>query len=320
MNQLAERLKAEEADRRTFSDGSAIGFGDGDEYLVRESALHLGIEDDLFALKELEVFYDSKHQALWTYMRPEGRPSFTPTMLHDFEHWQRLISASFGPEKVPLRYLVLGSRSPSVFCFGGDLYLFQKLIKQRNREALVHYGHRCVQILHRNMKALDLPMLTVGLVQGAALGGGFEALMSFDYIIAERTATFGLPEVLFGLFPGMGAHAFLTRKIGAAGADRMITSNQTYTAEDLYALGLVQQLAEPGEGLKACREFIAKSDRRHAGLVNARRAARLASPLHLSELERITEIWADTALQLSDQDLKIMNRLTRAQDKVAGIA
>ncbi|MXP25330.1 enoyl-CoA hydratase [Altererythrobacter indicus] len=320
MNQLAGRLKTVEADKRTFSDGSAIGFGEGDEYLVRESALHLAIEDDLFALKELEVFYDSQMQALWTYMRPEGRPSFTPTMLHDFENWQRLISASFGPEKVPLRYLVLGSRCPNVFCFGGDLYLFQKLIKQRNREALVHYGHRCVQILHRNMRALDLPVLTVGLVQGAALGGGFEALMSFDYIIAERTATFGLPEILFGLFPGMGAHAFLTRKIGAAAADRMITSNQTYSAEELYSLGLVQQLAEPGEGLQACRDFIAKSGRRHAGLVNARRAARMASPLHLAELERITEIWADTALQLSDQDLKVMSRLTRAQDKVAGMA
>jgi DSF synthase len=56
-----------------------------------------------------------------------------------------------------------------------------------------------------------LPILTVGLVQGAALGGGFEALLSFDYVVAERDATFGLPEILFGLFPGMGAHSLLSR-------------------------------------------------------------------------------------------------------------
>jgi enoyl-CoA hydratase/carnithine racemase len=79
------------------------------------------------------------------------------------------------------------------------------------------------------MQSLDLPMLTIGLVQGAALGGGFEALLSFDYIVAERDATFGLPEILFGLFPGMGAHAILSRKLGAAMADRLIVSNQTYT-------------------------------------------------------------------------------------------
>ncbi len=76
---------------------------------------------------------------------------------------------------------------------------------------------------------LDLPILTIGLVEGTALGGGFEALLSFDYIVAERGASFGLPEVMFGLFPGMGAHAFLSRKLGAAMADRLIVSNQTYT-------------------------------------------------------------------------------------------
>ena len=51
-----------------------------------------------------------------------------------------------------------------------------------------------------------------------------DALLSFDYIIAERGATFGLPEVLFGLFPGMGAHAILSRKLGSAMADRLIVS------------------------------------------------------------------------------------------------
>ncbi len=56
------------------------------------------------------VFYEDSRQTLWTYMRPNGRPSFTPTMLTDFVNWQRLIGANFGPERVPLRFLVLGSR------------------------------------------------------------------------------------------------------------------------------------------------------------------------------------------------------------------
>jgi len=215
---------------------------------------------------------------------------------------------------------VLGSRAPGVFCFGGDLALFQRMIRDGDREGLVRYGHRCCDILHRNHRALDLPAITVGLVEGAALGGGFEALLSFDYIIAERGATFGLPEVMFGLFPGMGAHAFLTRKLGTAMAERLIQSNETFTAEQMHKLGIVHHLAENGEGLAACRDFIKKSARRHAGLVNARRAMRIAAPLTIDELKRITELWADAALQLREQDLKVMSRLAAAQTRLAEAA
>lgn len=288
-----------------------------EDELLAESVLHSAIPDDLFRLSELDVLYEDATATLWTYINPVGRPSFTPSMLNDFEKWQDLIEAGFGPDKVPLRYLVLGSRAPDVFCFGGDLDLFQQLIRKRDREALVQYGHRCCAILDRNIRTLDIPMLTVGLVQGAALGGGFEALLSFDYIIAERQTTFGLPEVMFGLYPGMGAHALLTRKLGSAMADRIIVSNETYTAEQMYDMGIVHALAEPGDGVNAVRDFIKKSDRRHAGLVGARQATKRVWQLQLEELNKITELWADTALQLREQDLKVMSRLVAAQGRLA---
>lgn len=288
-----------------------------DEELLAESALHAAIPQGLFALAELDILYEDHQAALWTFMNPEGRPSFTPSMLDNFETWQRLIASGFGRDKVPLRYLILGSRSPDVFCFGGDLALFQQLIREKNREALVNYGHRCCAILDRNIRTLGIPMLTIGLVQGAALGGGFEALLSFDYIIAERQATFGLPEIMFGLYPGMGAHALLSRKLGSAMADRIIVSNETYTAEQMYELGLVHHLAEPGEGIAATRDFIKKSERRHAGLVGSRQAIKEVWQLELSELNRITEMWADAALKLREQDLKVMSRLVAAQGRMA---
>lgn len=289
----------------------------GDDEMLAESVMHSSIPDELFRLQELDVLYEDRTATLWTYMNPKERPSFTPAMLNDFENWQDSIEAGFGPDKVPLRYLVLGSRAHDVFCFGGDLDLFQNLIRDRDREALVRYGHRCCRILDRNIKTLDIPMLTVGLVQGAALGGGFEALLSFDYIIAERQATFGLPEVMFGLYPGMGAHALLTRKLGSAMADRLIVSNETYTAEQMYEMGIVHALAEPGDGVNAVRDFIKKSERRHAGLVGARRATKRVWQLELDELNKITEMWADTALQLREQDLKVMSRLVAAQERLA---
>lgn len=312
--------EATRGESRPASDRPAIPLGDGDEALVTQSARHAAIPAKLFELHELDVLYEDETQTLWTYMNPQGRPSFTPRMLSDFENWQACIEHGFGSEKVPLRFLVLGSRAPGVFCFGGDLDLFQRLIRDRDRDGLVRYGHRCCKILHRNIASLDLPMLTVGLVEGAALGGGFEALLSFDYIVAERGATFGLPEIMFGLFPGMGAHALLSRKVGSAMADRLIVSNETYTAEQMYEIGLVHHLAENGQGLAACREFIKKSDRRHAGLVNSRRAMKVAWNLELAELNRITELWADSALQLREQDLKVMGRLVAAQARLAKAA
>lgn len=284
--------------------------------LLQQARLRLSIPDDLFALNELDVLYSEREETLWTYMRPAGRPSFTPPMLADFGNWQRLIAAHFGPDRVPLKYLVLGSRAPGVFCFGGDLELFAALIRDGNRDALAAYGYRCVEILHRNMHSLDLPILTIGMVQGQALGGGFEALLSFDYIIAERGSSFGLPEVMFGLFPGMGAHAILSRRLGQAMADRIIMGNETYSAEAMYELGIVQQLAEPGEGEAAVRDFIAKSSRRHAGLVGARRASRRANDVSLAELRDIVDYWADAALQLREQDLKLMQRLAGAQARL----
>lgn len=294
----------------------AVPLRDEAEHLVSQARDRLAVPQKLFNLDELDVLYDAEHRALWTFMHPTGRPTFTPAMLTDFEQWQDLIASHFGPDKVRLDYLVLGSRAPGVFCFGGDLKLFRQLILDKNRNGLVQYGRRCVDILKRNMHALDLPMLTIGLVQGQALGGGFEALLSFDVIIAEKGSTFGLPEVTFGLFPGMGAHPFLARKLGAAIADRLILSNKTYSAEEMYELGIVHQLVEPGEGLAAVRKFMSKSERRHPGLVNARRAMRVSSPIEMDEFYQIVDLWADTALRLSAHDLKLMQRLVSAQERL----
>jgi DSF synthase len=291
-----------------------------EELLIERSANRLALPEALFNLAELEVLYQADIQTLWTFMRPEGRPSFTPSMLGDFDRWQQLIGRHFGPGGVPLKYLVLGSRTPGVFCFGGDLELFQRLIRAGDREGLQAYGDRCVEILHRNLHALDLPMITIGLVQGQALGGGFEALLSFDFIIAERGSTFGLPEIMFGLFPGMGAHAILSRKIGSALTERMIMSNKTYSAEEMHELGIVSEVVEPGEGFAAAAAFIKQAARKHGGIVGARRAMRAAAPIALEELRTIVGHWANAALQLTETDLKLMSRLAGAQAKLVRAA
>lgn len=272
----------------------------------------------LFELEQLEVSWDEQTGALWTFMRPRGRPSYNLDLLEDFHAGQRGVVATFADRPTDLRYLVLGSRTPGVFNLGGDLDYFLAKIRERDRAALVAYGESCVRVLYRNLNTLDLPMITIGLAQGDAFGGGFETLLSFNVIVAERTAKFGFPESLFGLFPGMGAYSLLGRRIGAAFAEEMMLSGRKYTADEMKDAGLVHVVAEPGQGIEAVRDYMERNKRRHAGARGVYRAGREVSPVSLEELDRIVAIWADSCLELSERDLKLMQRLVSAQDRLPG--
>jgi DSF synthase len=271
----------------------------------------------LFDLGQLDVRWEAAHGALWTFMTPADRPNFNRSMLRDFQRWQAEIGREFCDSAEGLKYLVLGSRFPGVFNLGGDLNLFAGLIATGDRDALIRYGRDCVSILHNNLRRLELPIITIALVQGDALGGGFEAALSFNVIVAEKGAKFGLPEIGFGLFPGMGAHSLLSRKIGLARAEQMMLTNRLYTAEEMHEMGLVHVLAERGAGEEAVRAYIAKSSRRRAGHCGIYHASSLADAVTLEELNAIVEVWADTALCLSDGDLKFMRRLSEAQVRLA---
>lgn len=271
-----------------------------------------------FSYDDLDVSFDPDLETLWTYMDQRVRPSFNPALLSQFDQWQTDIAIAHASGTVPIRYLVLGSRFPGVFSLGGDLDLFEAHIRARDHASLVRYGRACVRILHRNMLSLGLPIVTIALVEGDALGGGFEALLSFNVVIAERGAQFSLPETAFGLFPGMGAHCFLSRRLGAARAEQMILSGRTYSAEELYDLGIVHGLAERGGGRAEVERYVRQNRRRHSGHCAIYEASRSVNPLSLTELETVVHLWADAALRLTDTDLKLMRRLVGAQTKLIG--
>jgi DSF synthase len=118
-----------------------------------------------------------------------------------------------------INYAVVASKVDGIFNLGGDLSLFREAIAKNDRDLLVGYGRKCVDNLYPWSRNCDLPLTTIALVQGEALGGGFECALSASVLVAEESSRMGFPEILFNLFPGMGAYSFLSRKVGRRSAE-----------------------------------------------------------------------------------------------------
>lgn len=272
-------------------------------------------------LAEMEMTYEAESGVLWEFLAPIGRPSITAGLLNDALVVLDAIEqahAQAGPEQV--RYLVIASRLPGIYNLGGDLTLFKNLIAARDREGLRRYAHDCIEVQYRCHSKMNLPICTIALVQGDALGGGFETALAQDVIVAERQAKFGLPEILFNLFPGMGAHSFLSRRLDAVRAERLITSGRLYSAEELYEMGVVDVLAEEGEGVEAVRAYIAAHARSAKSRLAISKLRQLTNPVTRQELIDITDLWVETAMTLDARDLRRMEHLVAAQLRRTGLS
>ena len=217
-----------------------------------------------------------------------------------------------------VKHFVMTSDVPGVFNFGGDLSLFVLLIRARDIESLRMYGRRCVDLVWWMENASKLGVHTTVLVQGDTLGGGLESVMPFHKVIFERSAQAGFPEVLFNLFPGMGAWNFTIRKAGFSVANEMILSGRLYTADQLYRRHLVDLVVDDGEGEAAMEAAIGSVNPRLRGTLAALEARRRAAPITYESLIGIVDQWTESALTLTDRDLRLMERLARAQVRKAG--
>jgi len=269
---------------------------------------------------QIEVRFDPEDGIAWTYMNPAGAPCFNLEMLEELRAHDSAIESCGGRllhkgELHQIHYYVAASGIKDVFNLGGDLALFISLINSRDRDALMNYAKLCVDNMYPRICNYNSPMITISLVQGEALGGGFETALSSNVIIAERRSRMGMPEILFNLFPGMGAYSLLGRRVGMKRAEEMIFSGRTYTAEELYEMGVVDVLAEDGAGEAAVYDYVQRNERRRNGMQAVFSCRQHFNPVSYEEMLNITNTWVEAALQLEDKDLKLMNRLVRSQLK-----
>ena len=267
----------------------------------------------------VRVDSDANGAGDWLYMHADHatgiRPCFRTELMHDMWSMLSEVGASRDASASPLRHIVLASDAPGAFNLGGDLALFASLIRAGDRDGLMNYATRCIDGVHLLHDGLGGDTRTIALVQGDALGGGMELALACQVIVAEEGTEMGLPEVLFGLFPGMGAYSFLSRRVAPHQAERLILEGRILPADELHRMGIVDVLAPKGEGERVVRELIRQEQRAPHAHVALNRVRRAAKAVSYEELLDITAIWVDAALKLDDRSLRTMERIVRAQAK-----
>ena len=276
---------------------------------------------------QMSTRFDREYGVYWAYMNCSS-----PRLLHA----RALVGASAIPRcnrclsrRIPVtarQPFAMGSsasKTQGVYSnSGGDFALFRRYIETAgSRSAWSGYGERVRGQSLPVASNCDLPMTSMALgarrCAGRRLRGG---------AIGERCSSpksrlgWGSRRSYSTVSRTWARSASSAEKWAGAVADEMITSGTVYPARQLYDMGVVDVLTSDGTGEQAVYVI---SLRRHAkGGQNGRRGYERArnevGPVTREELTRIVDIWADTALarSLSDRDLRMMERLVRAQQRV----
>ena len=164
-----------------------------------------------------------------------------------------------------LRGLVLRSGKKNGFIAGADITEFTQLTSATEGYDLVRAG----QTIIARLEALPIP--TVALIHGFALGGGLELALACRYRIAadDGRVSLGLPEVQLGIHPGFGGTVRAPRLIGVRRALDLMLTGRPVRADEALKMGLVDSVIAPGSLETEARRFIAnRPARRRAPFVD----------------------------------------------------
>lgn len=153
--------------------------------------------------------------------------------------------------------IVLTGAGERAFVAGGDI------ADLNSRAGLAHY-QEFAEVIHRvfrRFEASDKP--TIGAINGWALGGGTELLLTLDIRLVAENAKLGLPEINLGLFPGAGGSQRIIRQIPLCRAKELMFTGQPMTASEAVQWGLCNRTVAPEElmeqALEVARQIASKS-------------------------------------------------------------
>ena len=209
-----------------------------------------------------------------------------------------------------ISYKIVCSDHGRFFSLGGDLSLFVRCVEEQDEQTLSEYAILAIRAIWANTSGLGARQInTVALVAGEAQGGGFEAALSCDLLVAEAGTSFGFPETLFGMFPGMGGELLLRARVDDGLAKKLVSSAHRYSAEMLFEMGIVDYLAPKGRGAEKVREVI---NAENQVALFERRQQRLEI-VRYTELVESVDAWVTQAMSLSARQLRAMRYICTAQ-------
>lgn len=264
----------------------------------------------MFINNNLRVKIDDEHKILWVGIDLQDKLCYSITFLDNLTHVKDLIVYLIRKENI--RYVVAYSLNKGVWNLGGDLEYFVTCIRSKNKNSLRDYAYKCIDLVYNYNSNYEMDVFSTCVVQGNAFGGGFESALSGNFIIAEQSAKFSFPEVIFGTFPGMGAYSFLTKKVGFNKANEIINSNKTYTASEIHQMGIINEVCDDGFGI-ARMETMIKSGELEQYVSNP--FMNICNRVSKQELIDVVNVWIDKAFTLTEDNLNRMLRLANAQKR-----
>lgn len=236
-----------------------------------------------------------EHVLVITIDRPEARNALSLQMGRDLVDAWREYAADPG-----LRVAVLTGAGDRAFCAGADLkevsaWYASMTPEERRRRAETEPG------LGGITRNLDPGKPIIAAINGACLAGGLELALACDIRVAVESATFGLPEVRWGLMPGAGGTQRLPRSIPESMAMEMLLTGRPIEAREALRVGLVSRVVPADELMDQALEL---ADRIAANAPQATRAVRAAArrgrDLPLEEGLRLEQATAEPLRQTED--------------------
>ena len=172
--------------------------------------------------------------------RPEKLNALDKPMILALERAALFIDAD-----ATIKVALITGQGDRAFCAGGDIDAWSAEPAEGFGLQWVRLGHRAFDALARMRQPL------IAVLNGSAMGGGFELATCADFRIAEPHIKISLPETGLGIIPGWSGTQRAVRRFGAQIIRRMALGGESFSTDEALSYGLVDQVSAPGESMNS---------------------------------------------------------------------